>query len=133
MKKKLKIFWSNGQTRSKKKCQFSFIKENKENNIFKTLKYFTIHPESYAVYDLMFGLTVCELLSAKVASALRNQKFVMRDNSKTISLIVLKFSQSYSEAKVTPGTNFRQNLRHEGAIFEKSCTIIRGMPHMVYK
>ena len=77
----------------------------------------------------MFGLAICELLPAKVTSALRNQKFVMCDNSKTIELIVLKFSQSSSEPKVTPGTNLRQNLRHEGVKkIKKSGTICHGMP-----
>ena len=68
---------------------------------------------------MTFGLTVNELQPSKVTSASHNQKIVMRDNSKTVALIVLKLSQSSSEPKSTPGTNFRQNLRHEGENFEK--------------
>ena len=76
----------------------------------------------------MFGLTVNELQPSKVTSASQNQKIVMRDNSKSVALIVLKLSQSSSEPNSTTGTNFRQNLRHEGEKFEKFGTICRGMP-----
>ena len=78
----------------------------------------------------MFGLTVCELLPAKVMTALQNHKFVMGGNSKTIVLIILKFSQSSPEPNVTSGTNFCQNLRHQGVKLEKSGMICHGMSHL---
>ena len=118
--KKSKKFGLKGQMRLNRKCHNFIYQITHKIKIFKMSKYSTVHPEWNVIYDLMFGLTVYEFQHSKVTSASQNQKIIMRDNdnSKNIVLLVLKLSQSSSEPKSTPWTNFRQNLRHEGVKFE---------------